>query len=114
MVNFNFEPVKINENTQRAYFPLYALGDNDGKFYTVGTLEDIARAYCKAKGIRIYVQPLENERAEFWTNVDDDCYMTLDYSQNDYGLDIEDCYDLYFSRCLNDSDFTIYGLRLVA
>ena len=112
MITLNFEPIKITDKTKSRCFELYALGDNNGNIFTVGTSNDIAREFCKAKGIEIYAQPEEFKQvADLYADFKK--FITLDYSQNDEGLNIETCYDLYFSDCLNDSEFIIYGLRRI-
>ena len=108
-MKLDFETIKITADN--GGFMLYAMENDNGKILAVGTRYDIAREFCKAKGILIYALPMENEQVELYAN--DEKFSILDYSDSENGFEIEDCYGIYFRECLKDSDYTFFGLREV-
>ena len=106
---------QVHEFVSRAQEKHYKLTLNGQDF--TGTAEDVARWYCKQKGIKLYIEPREDNGmpALFtWGR------KPLDYSTPDY-VDVlkekipgfEDGYRLFFTSYMletDNTDFTIMEL----
>ena len=111
MITLNLEAFRITDTTMQDGFSLYALGDNKGNIFSVGSKEDITREFCKLKGISINAERDGQNNFMFWLYAGGKQFSCCDCSDVDSGVPIEFCYSLYFPHCLNDKELIIYGLK---
>ena len=111
MITLNLEAFRITDTTMRGGFSLYALGDNKGNIFSVGSKEDITREFCKLKGITIYAYRDGENNFTFWLYANEKEFTPCDCTDIDSGMPLELGYSLYFPHCLNDKELIIYGLK---
>ena len=83
----------------------------DGKSFT-GTGADVARWYCKQKGIKLFIIPEDGSNALMLgiLQKDGDAIYCSDYFESDKDVDLEAGYQLFFTDCMQtnkEPDFVL-------